>query len=358
MAGGVRIWTEADALFGRIEALAQEIHALIRSGRGNTGDLEPELVELRTLDRALTTLERSFSATFASAARQVEAALMIVTIALGVVLVLVALRAHAAADPQGGRFSRGAAHEPATVRLRRQRHQRRHLGLEPRTARAVLLAAIRVLARLRAGHASRNRRHVPAPDARGRPPRSCSRRCANTSTRGDPFDLEAGCALPAAAIAGSALRGRSVLGERGKPQRMAGSLADVSDRKRAEAQTLQEKERAQVTLASIADAVITVDTAGNVEYMNPVAERLTGYANEEAHGIPLPTVFRVAGRGDRKSGRRSGGPGIRRGNCRRLGRQHRAAEPPRRAGGDRLTRQRRSAIAPDRSAASCSSSTT
>jgi len=61
MAGGVRIWTEADALFGRIEALAQEIHALIRSGRGNTGDLEPELVELRTLDRALTTLERSFA---------------------------------------------------------------------------------------------------------------------------------------------------------------------------------------------------------------------------------------------------------------------------------------------------------
>ena len=77
-----------------------------------------------------------------------------------------------------------------------------------------------------------------------------------------------------------------MLGERGKPQRMAGSLADISDRKQAEAQTLQEKERAQVTLASIADAVITVDTSGQVEYMNPVAERLTGWRDDEARGMP------------------------------------------------------------------------
>src|SRR4029079_8836693 len=89
-------------------------------------------------------------------------------------------------------------------------------------------------------------------------------------------------------------RGRAVLGERGKPQRIAGSLADISDRKQAEAQTLQEKERAQVTLASIADAVITVDPAGRVEYMNPVAERLTGWRDAEARGLPLRSVF-VAG---------------------------------------------------------------
>ena len=72
---------------------------------------------------------------------------------------------------------------------------------------------------------------------------------------------------------------------------MAGSLADISDRNRAEGETLEQKERAQVTLASIADAVITVDTSGNVEYMNPVAERLTGWGHDEARGAALRSIF-------------------------------------------------------------------
>lgn len=38
----------------------------------------------------------------------------------------------------------------------------------------------------------------------------------------------------------------------------------------------REKERAQVTLHSIGDAVITTDTEERIEYMNPVAEGLTG----------------------------------------------------------------------------------
>jgi len=292
MAGGVRIWTEADALFGRIEALAQEIHALIRSGRGNTGDLEPELVELRTLDRALTTLERSFAATFASAARQVEAALMIVTIALGVVLVLVAL-------VRTQRLIRKEDAFLAALRTSQQRFdyvvsgtndgiwdwslERRELYCSPRFESLLGYApgTLRETAGtfLRRMHAGDRRELLST--------------LREHLTRGDPFDLEARLRVAGGSYRWFRLRGRSVLGEQGKPQRMAGSLADVSDRKRAEAQTLQEKERAQVTLASIADAVITIDTAGNVEYINPVAERLTGYANEEAHGIPLPTVFRV-----------------------------------------------------------------
>jgi len=52
-----------------------------------------------------------------------------------------------------------------------------------------------------------------------------------------------------------------------------------------------EKERAQVTLHSIGDAVITTDAEGIVEYMNPVAETLTGYAFSEAQGQPFNAVF-------------------------------------------------------------------
>lgn len=54
-----------------------------------------------------------------------------------------------------------------------------------------------------------------------------------------------------------------------------------------------EKERATVTLQSIADGVITTDVVGRVEYLNPVAEQLTGWTNEEAQGRSLSEVFHV-----------------------------------------------------------------
>ncbi len=54
-----------------------------------------------------------------------------------------------------------------------------------------------------------------------------------------------------------------------------------------------EKERAQVTLASIGDAVITTDAGGRVEYLNDAAEKLTGWCAGEARGRALDEVFRV-----------------------------------------------------------------
>lgn len=55
----------------------------------------------------------------------------------------------------------------------------------------------------------------------------------------------------------------------------------------------EEKERAQVTLHSIGDAVITTDARGKVEFLNPVAENLTGWSSEEAKGLPLTEVFKI-----------------------------------------------------------------
>jgi formate hydrogenlyase transcriptional activator len=64
-------------------------------------------------------------------------------------------------------------------------------------------------------------------------------------------------------------------------------------RMRAENTLLEEKERAQVTLHSIGDGVITTDAHGVVEYLNPVAEALTGWSMDEAKGRPLSNVFLV-----------------------------------------------------------------
>lgn len=53
------------------------------------------------------------------------------------------------------------------------------------------------------------------------------------------------------------------------------------------------KERAQVTLASIGDGVITTDTQGIVTYINHIAEELTGWSQDEARGKPLTDIFIV-----------------------------------------------------------------
>jgi diguanylate cyclase (GGDEF)-like protein/PAS domain S-box-containing protein len=57
--------------------------------------------------------------------------------------------------------------------------------------------------------------------------------------------------------------------------------------------SLAEKERAQVTLNSIGDAVISTDVAGNVTYLNQVAEAMTGWSSAEALGRPFSEVFRI-----------------------------------------------------------------
>lgn len=55
----------------------------------------------------------------------------------------------------------------------------------------------------------------------------------------------------------------------------------------------EEKERVQVTLDSIADAVVSIDVGGRVTYLNLVAERLTGWSREQAAGHPIGEVFRI-----------------------------------------------------------------
>jgi diguanylate cyclase (GGDEF)-like protein/PAS domain S-box-containing protein len=54
-----------------------------------------------------------------------------------------------------------------------------------------------------------------------------------------------------------------------------------------------ERERAQVTLNSIGDAVLSTDVSGNVTYLNAVAEGMTGWSLTEAAGRPLGEIFKI-----------------------------------------------------------------
>jgi diguanylate cyclase (GGDEF)-like protein/PAS domain S-box-containing protein len=71
------------------------------------------------------------------------------------------------------------------------------------------------------------------------------------------------------------------------------TVENISERKAAEEALFDEKERAQVTLNSIGDAVLTTDLACNVTYLNLVAETMTGWSREAAMGRPLAEVFRI-----------------------------------------------------------------
>ncbi len=67
--------------------------------------------------------------------------------------------------------------------------------------------------------------------------------------------------------------------------------AEVDQRRRAEKELFEAKERAEVTLHSIGDGVLTTDARGIIEYLNPVAERLTQWTVTEARGRPLSEIL-------------------------------------------------------------------
>jgi PAS domain S-box-containing protein len=68
---------------------------------------------------------------------------------------------------------------------------------------------------------------------------------------------------------------------------------EVAQREMAVLQTRRDKELLAITLASIGDAVIVTDAEGRVTYLNPEAEKLTGWITPEAKDQTLPNVFRI-----------------------------------------------------------------
>src|SRR6202521_5547066 len=73
----------------------------------------------------------------------------------------------------------------------------------------------------------------------------------------------------------------------------ARAIRNIIEREIARQELFAEKERAQVTLNSIGDAVLSTDISGNVTYLNVVAEHMTGWSRKEAVGHPLNDVFQI-----------------------------------------------------------------
>lgn len=82
---------------------------------------------------------------------------------------------------------------------------------------------------------------------------------------------------------------------RGVVVKLRGSTQDVTENKLNELLMFEQKERVEVTLHSIDDAVITTDAQGVIDYLNPAAERLTGWSMTMAFRQPLMQVLHIVG---------------------------------------------------------------
>ena len=76
---------------------------------------------------------------------------------------------------------------------------------------------------------------------------------------------------------------------------------ETSESKQTAEALHEQREWLRVTLSCIGDAVITTDTKGCVTFLNPVAQSLTGWTQEEAAGVPLESVFKIVNEETRRT---------------------------------------------------------
>lgn len=73
------------------------------------------------------------------------------------------------------------------------------------------------------------------------------------------------------------------------------SIRVATRARRAEEALAREGEHAVLTLAALSDAVVTTNLVGSITFMNPAAERLSGWNASDALGRPVETVLPLAG---------------------------------------------------------------
>lgn len=84
-----------------------------------------------------------------------------------------------------------------------------------------------------------------------------------------------------------------VLNKHGEVERLLGISMDMTEVKELNEALYQEKERLHITLDSIGEAVLCTDVDMNVTFMNPVAEKMSGWLQQEAMGQPVLKVLRI-----------------------------------------------------------------
>jgi diguanylate cyclase len=110
---------------------------------------------------------------------------------------------------------------------------------------------------------------------------------------GEPYALDLQFIHPDGRPGWIEWRGEAVRDEAGKIVCLRGTAQDISEKKHLALELAHQHELLRVTLQSIGDAVITTDGTGQITWLNPVAERMTGWLTAEAKGRPLAQVFHI-----------------------------------------------------------------
>ncbi|CAG9169463.1 EAL domain-containing protein [Cupriavidus pampae] len=282
----IALWAEADQEIHKLDGLATALREHAADSACDALCLKPLVTAITDIDARLTPLEIAFSYSIGTASRRVRDTLLWGAVGLVVMLLLSALwlsyrilrqerRLREALTGSEERLKLAVAGSsdglwdwhPHRGELYFSPRCAEMLGYEPDElphARETLLALMH-----------------PA-DVPG-----FERQLSRHLREGTQYDVEFRLRRKTGGFQWVRSRGRMVRGTTGKPARMAGSLTDISDRKEFESQLFAEKERAQVTLQAIGEAVVTTDVWGRIESLNPVAELLTGWSNQEAVGTFL-----------------------------------------------------------------------
>ena len=299
MAEVISVWERGDHLIAELTEAAEDLRAHVTSGIHTPESLRPIIERIFDINVRLTPLEDAFTKKLGDAARATQFLLLIANLAAVGTLVPVGIFL-------SQRMLRRGEEAEEALKLSQERFNlavtgsndglwdwniltgevyysprfKQLLGLSEREMEATVSALM-------------SRLHPEDKEA-------TEQAFEEHLQRSMPFDIEMRLLTKAGEYRWFRARGRSVRNAEGAAVRMAGATTDVTDRKLAAVELFAEKERAQVTLASIADGVITTDTDGWVEYLNPVAEELTGWTTATAAGLPLQAVFRMIDETSRK----------------------------------------------------------
>ncbi|WP_198651617.1 EAL domain-containing protein [Dyella sp. C11] len=291
----VSVWIEADRSIDAMAALGDDAHRRILQGDTDDAWITQASERLRDLDERLTPLEYAFSDALGNASRDTANLLRVWLCLVAATMVLVAAR-------RARRLLDDRARVASELRASEDRFQLAVAGSNDglwdwdRTSGQIYLSPrLREMLGIHAADIGATgsvflRLH---PEDRRRVMRAVTAHVWCDL----PLDVEFRVPQSHGAPRWFHARGASLRDAAGTSRRMAGSVTDITERRKADAMLFAAKERAEVTLQSIGDAVITTDAQGCIEYLNPSAERLTRWTSARARGLPVGAICRFIAEG-------------------------------------------------------------
>ncbi|MEO8157131.1 MAG: EAL domain-containing protein [Betaproteobacteria bacterium] len=299
MAAVIDLWTEGDRYIAELNAAAEDLHATISAGRDTPAALHAFRDRILEIDTRLSPLTDQFTRTLGEATRKTKTLLLIVNLAAAGILVPIGILL-------SRRMVRHRERAERALKLSQERFDLAVTGSNDGLWDWMVVSGKMYhsprFGQLLGFEQDELGDSMDQVLARVHPQDKVATEAALEGhlKQGVPFDVETRLQTKAGDYGWFRIRGQSVRDSTGKPVRMAGSITDMTDRRQAAADLFEEKERALVTLASIGDGVITTDTDGWVDYLNPVAEQLTGWTTGTAQGLPLQAILRMVDETNRK----------------------------------------------------------